>query len=228
MPWVHYGMMAVLSLTVVSSFEAVGAILAVVPLIMPGATARLWTDRMPSMLAVAAVHGLLSTLLGYWLSHPAVLNTSASGSQFQSQALACSSSVGSPRRARIALPHLDAPPISPDGRAGKLVKTVDEMSTRVALCCKPTRCMLIGRHHRPRRRPRMARCRQRRSCAYRCRARCCHAISPATNFGSLSLTARVGLAPDHVHDAAEWIEHHLDHEEIKGLEQVVGGGRGAQ
>src|SRR5687767_325340 len=67
---VHYVLMGVLSLTVVASFEAVGAILAVALLIMPGATARLWTDRMPRMLLAAAAHGIASTLLGFWLSHP--------------------------------------------------------------------------------------------------------------------------------------------------------------
>ena len=46
--FIHYALMAVLSLTIVASFEAVGAILAVALLIMPGATARLWTDRMPT------------------------------------------------------------------------------------------------------------------------------------------------------------------------------------
>jgi manganese/zinc/iron transport system permease protein len=76
---IHYVLMAALSLTVVASFEAVGAILAVALLIMPGATARLWTDRMPIMLILAAFHGVLSTTLGYWLSHPSILDTSAAG-----------------------------------------------------------------------------------------------------------------------------------------------------
>ncbi len=44
---VHYALMAVLSLTVVASFEAVGAILAVALLVMPGATARLWVTACP-------------------------------------------------------------------------------------------------------------------------------------------------------------------------------------
>ena len=51
---VNYALMGVLSLTIVASFEAVGAILAVALLVLPGATARLWTDRMPSMLLFSA------------------------------------------------------------------------------------------------------------------------------------------------------------------------------
>src|SRR5687768_18396797 len=34
---------------------------------------------MPRLLAFAAAHGIVAKLLGYWLSHKAVLNTSASG-----------------------------------------------------------------------------------------------------------------------------------------------------
>jgi manganese/zinc/iron transport system permease protein len=75
---VHYAFISMLSLTVVASFEAVGAILVVALLILPGATARLLTDRMPRMLMLAGAHGTLSAVLGYWLSHPGVMNTSAS------------------------------------------------------------------------------------------------------------------------------------------------------
>ena len=63
----------------IASFEAVGAILAVALLITPGATARLWTDRMPAMLLLATAHAILSTLGGYWLAHYTVLDTSAGG-----------------------------------------------------------------------------------------------------------------------------------------------------
>ena len=76
---VHYAVMAVLSLTTVASFEAVGAILAVALLVTPGSTARLWTDRMPIMLLLSAAHAVLATAIGYWLSHPSILNTSSSG-----------------------------------------------------------------------------------------------------------------------------------------------------
>ncbi len=32
---------------------------------------------MPVMLLLAAGHGVVSTLLGYWLSHPSVMDTNA-------------------------------------------------------------------------------------------------------------------------------------------------------
>lgn len=62
--WTHFGLMAVLSLVVVSAFEAVGAILVIAMLILPGATALLLTDRLPRMHLLALVHAALSAVLG--------------------------------------------------------------------------------------------------------------------------------------------------------------------
>lgn len=68
----RYGLMALLSVTVVNCFSAVGAILVVAMLIAPAATAYLLTSRLPAMFAVSAVVGALSSLIGfhvaYWLS----------------------------------------------------------------------------------------------------------------------------------------------------------------
>lgn len=64
----HYGLMAALSVTVVSAFESVGAILVVAMLILPAATAYMLTDRLPRMLALSALHGVLSAALGLHLS----------------------------------------------------------------------------------------------------------------------------------------------------------------
>ncbi|MCS7034923.1 MAG: metal ABC transporter permease [Phycisphaerae bacterium] len=76
----HYGLMTVLSLTIVASFESVGAILSVALLILPGATARLWADRLPRMLWLSVGCGIVTSVGGYWLSHRNVLNTSAGAS----------------------------------------------------------------------------------------------------------------------------------------------------
>ncbi|MFN0051265.1 MAG: metal ABC transporter permease [Planctomycetales bacterium] len=68
---VRYGMLAALSLTVVGSFTAVGAVLVVAMLIAPAATAFLLTQRLPTMLALSSLVGALSAVvgfhLGYWL-----------------------------------------------------------------------------------------------------------------------------------------------------------------
>ena len=62
--WTHFGLMAVLSVVVVSAFEAVGAILVIAMLVLPGATALLLTDRLPWMHLLAVAHAALSAVLG--------------------------------------------------------------------------------------------------------------------------------------------------------------------
>jgi len=74
---VHYGLMAILSLVVVVSFEAVGSILAVAMLVLPGATAYLLTERLSRMLWISAVVSVLGGVLGFHLA--IFLNTSFAG-----------------------------------------------------------------------------------------------------------------------------------------------------
>jgi len=64
----HYALMSMLSVVVVSAFESVGAILVIAMLILPGATASLLSHRLPTVLLLSVVHGLLSSLLGIHLS----------------------------------------------------------------------------------------------------------------------------------------------------------------
>lgn len=65
--FVHFALMAVLSVVVVSAFEAVGAILVIAMLILPGATASLLTKRLPLMHGLAVVHAAVSAVLGVHL-----------------------------------------------------------------------------------------------------------------------------------------------------------------
>jgi manganese/zinc/iron transport system permease protein len=65
---VHYMLMAVISVVVVSAFEAVGAILVIALLILPGASAYLCTYRLKPMLILSAAHALVSSLAGVYLS----------------------------------------------------------------------------------------------------------------------------------------------------------------
>lgn len=64
----HYGLMSAVSVTVVGSFESVGAILVVAMLVVPPATAFLLTDRLSRMLFLAVVFGVTSAVAGYWLA----------------------------------------------------------------------------------------------------------------------------------------------------------------
>lgn len=65
----HYGLMGLVSLTTVASFESVGAILVVALLIAPASSAYLITNRLKPMLIISSVFGILSAFLGYWLSY---------------------------------------------------------------------------------------------------------------------------------------------------------------
>ena len=64
----HYALMSTVSLATVVSFESVGAILVVAFLIVPPASAYLLTNRLPVMLALSALFGFLSAVLGYILA----------------------------------------------------------------------------------------------------------------------------------------------------------------
>ena len=65
---VHYLLMSAVSVTVVGSFEAVGAILVVAMLIVPAATAYLLTERLSRMLALAVAAGIAASTGGYLLA----------------------------------------------------------------------------------------------------------------------------------------------------------------
>ncbi len=63
---IHYGLMTVVSVTVVGAFDHVGAILVVALMIAPPAAAYLLTDRLNRMLILSVLIGVASALSGYW------------------------------------------------------------------------------------------------------------------------------------------------------------------
>jgi manganese/zinc/iron transport system permease protein len=75
---IHYALMALVSLTAVGAFDAVGSVLVVAFMIAPPAAAYLLTDRLSRMLIYSALIGVLSAVSGYWLAH--VLDASIAGS----------------------------------------------------------------------------------------------------------------------------------------------------
>ncbi len=64
----HYGLLVLLSLTIVSALKAVGIILVIAMLIAPGATAYLLTDSFGRMLGIAVVVAMASATLGILVS----------------------------------------------------------------------------------------------------------------------------------------------------------------
>lgn len=74
---VHYGLMLLLTLTIVASLETVGVILVVAMLITPGATAYLLSNNLPRMMLLAAGVGMVSGVVGLYLSF--YLNVASGG-----------------------------------------------------------------------------------------------------------------------------------------------------
>lgn len=70
-------LMAAVSLVVVVAFQAVGAILTVALLILPGATALLCAKRVPGVLLVAALHAAFSSVGGLYLATALNCNAAA-------------------------------------------------------------------------------------------------------------------------------------------------------
>ncbi|SDE58777.1 manganese/iron transport system permease protein [Salipiger thiooxidans] len=66
--WLHYGLLALLSATIVAMLSSVGIILSVAYLIAPGAIAFLLTRRFATMLAVSVAAALLAGLAGTYAS----------------------------------------------------------------------------------------------------------------------------------------------------------------
>lgn len=66
--WLHYGMLALISLTIVATLSAVGIILSIGLLIAPGAIAYLLTKRFDRMLMIAVLVTLGSGVLGVYIS----------------------------------------------------------------------------------------------------------------------------------------------------------------
>ena len=236
---VHYALMGVLSLTIVASFEAVGAILAVALLVLPGATARLWTDRMPPMLLFAAAHGLVSTVLGYWLSHDAVMDTSASGAICVAGfALFCVSWLLAPRHGLIPRARTRRKLVRTTALEN-LLKAVEDLSLARGGGAVPLDVVTRDLKVRPRAFASAMALAQRRGwlrpaadAAGGAGAAGAIALTDAGRERSLRLVRahelweqflrqEVGLDADHVHDAAEWVEHYLSDDRVRELDALL-------
>lgn len=64
----HFSFMAMVSLVTVLSFEIVGAILIVALLVVPAASAYLWSRSLVPMLILAVLFGFISAVGGYYLA----------------------------------------------------------------------------------------------------------------------------------------------------------------
>ncbi len=99
--WIHYGLMMMLSLVIVFSFESVGAILVIAMLIMPGTTGALLSDRLPNILMLSVLFSGFYSLAGIHFAE--WLNCSQAGAMVVSAfGLFCLIWILSPRRGLLA------------------------------------------------------------------------------------------------------------------------------
>jgi manganese/zinc/iron transport system permease protein len=82
----HYALMALVSVTAVGAFDAVGSILVVALMVAPPATAYLLTDRLPALLALSVGVGAASALAGYATAR--ALDTNIAGAMAMATGLA--------------------------------------------------------------------------------------------------------------------------------------------
>lgn len=219
---IHYGLLTMLSLTVVASFEAVGAVLAVALLIMPGATARLWTDRMGRMLFIAAGHAILSTLFGYWLAHRSVVDTSAAGAiTVAGFALFLLSWLFAPRTGLLTTAR-QRRRLSAVIDSENLVKAIEELKDDATFDNLAKSLNESPKALRRRLNDGIRRgwfkldAQQRVHLTDAGRAESAR-LTRAHDLWEQYLQQDLGLPPDHVHDAAEWIEHHLSKDKLAHL-----------
>ena len=66
--FIHYGLILLLTLTIVASLETVGIILVVAMLITPGATAYLLVNRLHHMIWLSTLIGVVSAVIGLYLA----------------------------------------------------------------------------------------------------------------------------------------------------------------
>ncbi len=66
--FLHYGLILLLAFTIVASLQAVGVVLVSAMLVIPAATAYLLTDRFLWMLVLSALLGMISSVLGVFVS----------------------------------------------------------------------------------------------------------------------------------------------------------------
>lgn len=73
--FIYYVIMTLLTLVTVASLKTVGVVLVVAMLITPAATAYLLTNRLSTMIGLAALFGVLSSIIGIYISFKYNLQT---------------------------------------------------------------------------------------------------------------------------------------------------------
>lgn len=220
---VHYLVMALVAMTAAVAFQAVGAILVVAMMITPAAIAQLFTDRLKTMVLLSAAIAASCAVLGYriaelWDVSPAGSMAALSGVMYLAAALF------SPRYGALAK-VLSGLKLSLRIRRDDLLASLyrDEEKRLGDRPHPATDLMgLLAQQIMLRRgqaywRPRAGLCLtdSGRQAAIK--------LVRSHRLWEAYLVEEVGLAEDHVHEAAHVVEHYLDPAMRKQIEQSLGG-----
>ncbi|WP_348766770.1 metal ABC transporter permease [uncultured Salinisphaera sp.] len=74
--WVHLLFLTLVVLNLVAGFQALGTLMVVGLMMLPAAAARFWSETIPGQCVVAAVFGMVASLIGLLLSYHAELPSS--------------------------------------------------------------------------------------------------------------------------------------------------------
>jgi ABC-type Mn2+/Zn2+ transport system permease subunit/Mn-dependent DtxR family transcriptional regulator len=229
---IRYGMMAVLSLTVVGAFESVGAVLVVAMLIAPAATAYLLTRRLPVMFLYSTLVAGFSSLIGYHLAY--WLSVSAAGAMVSA---ACGSfaaaflfapqqglAAAALRRMRLRLrmqreniarhmlrPQLDVAKSQSDSGSIGAELGISWFSAAWAVAMLKLRGWIEADDGQP---GSLRLTSHGRSQAER--------LDRAHRLWETYLVEQIGLPSDHVHPIAEEVEHVLSEQLVERVDDVLG------
>jgi len=101
----HTTLLALLAVTVVLCLQTVGLLMSVALFVIPAAAARLWTQTVEAMTALAVAFGLISCLAGLTLAYHAATAPGATIALVAVALLVVSFSATLPRRGRPPLAH---------------------------------------------------------------------------------------------------------------------------
>ncbi|GAB4515798.1 MAG: iron chelate uptake ABC transporter family permease subunit [Phycisphaerales bacterium] len=214
----HYALMILVAGATVASFEAVGSILVIAMLICPAATARLLTDRLGSQLLWSAALAVLTAVLGYFGASvvPGALGVApvnAAGSMaVVAGAMLMVAIVGAPRHGvvtRVLRRRSLARRVALDDLLAALYRAEEE--GRHAVGIEPLRPLFVGRPLRGTISLGVSRGLVRRDGdglgLTELGREDAREVVRRHRLWEHYLVDRAGLAPDHVHDPAEMLEH---------------------
>ena len=226
---IHYAMMTMLSLTIVSAFESVGAILVVSMLIAPAATAYMLTDRLSRMLMVSTVHGVLSALGGWHLS--VWLECSTAGAMVVvGTGLFLAAFVFSPSHglvARLTRRVKLTRRVADENVLGALIRGEEEGTAAFTTWAlaeylrlpAPQVARVVKRLRR--RKWLLAIAGDQVGLTYTGRGEATRVLRAHRLWETL-LSREVGLPGDHLHDAAAHLEHYIDTDTLETLDATLG------